>query len=251
MKLQKTLIATAILAASGTASADFIGIYAGAERWNYDLDGYVNSGDQNVDLNQDLGFKDSDDNTYYIALEHPIPFLPNVKVQQNNLEGSALGNASKTFTFDGVVFTEGSGLTSAYDFSHTDYTLYYELLDNWVNLDLGLTAKEFDGFAEINYQATSGVVGSRLKFKGTVPTIYGKAQFDLPFTGLRTGAIVNIGEKSGDKVSDIKAYVAYEGDSGFGVELGYRTLDVEFDNFDSLTSDIKIDGVYAGFTLHL
>ena len=72
MKLQKTLIASAILAASGTASADFIGIYAGAERWNYDLDGYVNSGDQNVDLNQDLGFKDSDDNTYYVAFEHPI-----------------------------------------------------------------------------------------------------------------------------------------------------------------------------------
>lgn len=251
MAFTKTLTATAILLASGAASADFIGIYAGAERWNYDMDGYVSSGSENIDLNQDLGLDSDDDNVYYLAFEHPIPFLPNVKVQQNNLEGSAIGTASQTFTFNDVLFTEGSELATSYDFTHVDYTLYYELLDNWVNLDLGLTGKDFDGFTEINYTATTGVVGSRLDLKGTVPAVYGRAQFDLPFTGLSTGAILNIGEKSGDKISDIKAYLAYEGESGFGVELGYRTFDVDFDDFDSLSSDIKIDGIYAGFTLHL
>ncbi|GAA4357719.1 TIGR04219 family outer membrane beta-barrel protein [Kangiella marina] len=251
MKLSKIITATTLLAASSAASADFLGIYVGAERWNYDIDGYISSGSDRVDLNQDLGLQDDDDNVYYLAFEHPVPFLPNVKIQQNNLEGSAIGTASQTFNFDGVTFVEGSELTSSYDLSHIDYTLYYELLDNWVNLDLGLTGKDFDGFTEINYTATTGIVGSSVELKGTIPTIYGKAQFDLPFTGLKTGAIVNIGEKSGDKLSDIKAYIAYEGESGFGVELGYRTFDFEFDDFDSLSSDVKIDGVYAGFTLHL
>lgn len=251
MTLRTLIAATALISASSAASADFLGVYAGAERWNYDTEGFIRSGGENVDLNNDLGFSDDDDNVYYLAFEHPVPFLPNVKVQQNNLEGSAVGTASQTFTFDGVTFAEGSELTSSYDLTHIDYTLYYELLDNWVNLDLGLTGKDFDGFAEVSYTATTGVVGSRVGLKGTVPTIYGKAQFDLPFTGLKTGAIVNIGEKSGDKLSDIKAYLAYEGESGFGVELGYRTFDVEFEDFDSLASDITFDGFYAGFTLHL
>ena len=251
MKLSKIITVASLIAASSAASADFVGIYTGAERWNYDIDGSMRSGSDNVDLNQDLGFSDDDDNVYYLAFEHPVPFLPNVKVQQNNLKGSAIGSASQTFTFDDVTFIQDSELTSGYDLSHVDYTLYYELLDNWVNLDLGLTGKDFDGFAEINYTATTGIVGSRVDLKGTVPAVYGKAQFDLPFTGLRTGAIVNFGEKSGDKISDIKAYIAYEGESGFGVELGYRTFDIDFDDFDSLASDITIDGVYAGFTLHL
>jgi outer membrane protein len=251
MQFSKIITASALLTVSSIASADFIGIYAGAERWNYDIDGYISSGDENIDLNQDLGLKDDDDNIYYLAFEHPVPFLPNVKVQQNNLKGGAIGTASQSFTFNDVPFVEGSELTSDYDLSHTDYTLYYELLDNWVNLDLGLTGKDFDGFAEINYTATTGVVGSRLDLKGTIPAVYGKAQFDLPFTGLSTGATLNIGEKSGDKVSDIKAYLAYEGESGFGLELGYRTFDFDFDDFDALNSDITIDGFYAGFTLHL
>ncbi|WP_223668571.1 TIGR04219 family outer membrane beta-barrel protein [Kangiella shandongensis] len=251
MTLTKVLTATAILATSGAASADFIGLHIGAESWNYDMDGYISSGNENIDLNQDLGLKDDDGSIYHIAFEHPVPFLPNVKLQKNNLDGSAIGNATQTFTFNDVTFVEGSELASRYDLTHTDYTLYYELLDNWVNLDLGLTGKDFDGSMEVNYTATTGTVGSRLDLKGTVPAVYGKAQFDLPFTGLSTGATFNIGEKSGDKISDIKAYLAYEGDSGIGLELGYRTFDVEFDDFDSLSSDITIDGFYAGFTLHL
>ncbi|AOE49234.1 TIGR04219 family outer membrane beta-barrel protein [Kangiella sediminilitoris] len=251
MTLKKLLTATTILVASGTASADFIGLYAGTENWNYDAEGIISTGGGDIDLNQDLGFSDNDDNTYYVAFEHPVPFLPNVKVQQTNLEGKATGTTTQSFIFNDLAFPQGSAVASAYDLSHTDYTLYYELLDNWVNLDLGLNAKEFDGFMSVNYQATSGTVGSTLDLSGTIPTAYGKAQFDFPLTGLSAGVTANIGEKSGDKISDIKGFIAYEGGTGFGVEFGYRTFDIEFDNFDSLASDIKFDGYYAGFTLHL
>lgn len=253
MTLRKLLTATVILTASSAASADFIGIYAGAERWNYDMDGYVGSGSENINLNDDLGLKDSDDNTYYVAFEHPIPFLPNIKIQQNNLKGNGNGIASQDFTFNTRDFSQGDDVLTNYDLSHIDYTLYYEILDNWVNLDLGLTGKQFDGHIVMDYapDVVSIPNNGTVNFKGTIPAVYGKAQFDLPFTGLSTGTTLNIGEKSGDKMSDVKAYLAYEGDSGFGVELGYRVFNLEFDNFDNLSSDISFDGFYAGFTLHL
>lgn len=251
MTLTKTLTVAALLTISGAANADFIGIYAGAERWNYDSDGFISSGPDNIDFNQDLGLQDNDDNVYYLAFEHPVPFLPNVKVQQNNLKGTGNGTASQDFQFQDGVIAQGNTINSGYDLSHTDYTLYYELLDNWVNLDLGLTGKDFDGYFQVERQEVGLPYDSIAEFDGIIPAIYGRAQFDLPFTGLKTGAIANIGEKSGDRVSDIKAYIAYEAETGFGVELGYRVFNLEFDNLDSVSSDISFDGVYAGFTLHL
>lgn len=251
MTFTKTLTATALLALTGTVNADFLGIYAGAERWNYDTDGFISSGPDNIDLNQDLGLQDNDDNVYYLAFEHPVPILPNIKVQQNNLKGTGTGTASQDIQFQDGFIAQGNTINSGYDLSHTDYTLYYELLDNWVNLDLGLTGKDFDGYFEVERQEVGLPYDSVAEFDGIIPAIYGKAQFDLPFTGLRTGAIVNIGEKSGDKISDVKAYLAYETESGLGLELGYRTFDIKFDDLDSISSDITIDGFYAGITLHL
>lgn len=251
MKLNKLFVATTILTASSMASADVIGVYAGAQKWNYDIDGYVSTGSENIDFNNDLGYDDSDDNSYFVALEHPIPVLPNIKIQQNNLEASAYGTASQNYTFGSVPFVEGTNTVSHYDFSNTDYTLYYEILDNWVNLDLGITGKQFDGFMDVGIEVTTeGPIVSRVDFKGTVPMLYGKAQFDLPLTGFSVGTTMNIGQTTDDKINDYTMYFGYEGETGFGFEVGYRNFTVEFDSFDDLSSDFTFDGYYASLNFH-
>lgn len=251
MKLNKLFLATTILATSSIASADVIGVYAGAQKWNYDIDGYVSTGSENIDFNDDLGYDDSDDNSYFVALEHPIPVLPNIKIQQNNIEATGLGEASQTYTFGSTTFPAGTPTASSFDFSHTDYTLYYEILDNWVNLDLGLTGKQFDGHVDVAVQATIGdLLYERVDFKGTVPMIYGKAQFDLPLTGFNVGSTMNIGQTTDDKINDYTLYFGYEGETGFGFEVGYRNFTVEFDQFDDLSSDFTLDGYYASLNFH-
>lgn len=251
MNTFKTVIAITLLVASAAASADFLGIHAGAKRWNYDIDGSVNSLGNNIDLNNDLGFSDEDANIYYLAFEHPIPFLPNVKIQRNDLEASSVGTASQNFSFQSGNFLTGNQVATNYDLGHTDFVLYYEILDNWVNLDLGISAKQFDGFMDIRPAgAVTPAVNTRVNISGTVPTLYGKAQFDLPFTGLSAGGEVQLGLINDDKISDMSAYLAYEGESGFGLEAGYRIFELEFDNFDELNSDLTIDGFYAAITFH-
>ncbi|NVK22440.1 MAG: TIGR04219 family outer membrane beta-barrel protein [Kangiellaceae bacterium] len=253
MNTLRFLAATALLTVSSIASADFIGIYAGANKWNYDADGDVRSVGGDVDLNNDLGWSDGDDNVYYVAFEHPVPFLPNVRIQQNNLKGSANGVASQNFTFGSVNFTTGNGTITNYDFSNTDYTLYYEVLDNWVNLDLGITGKQFDGGFALTSTSSGNlpvITSENLNLSGVVPMLYGKAQFDLPFTGWSAGATMNIGQTTDDKMTDSTLYISYEGDSGFGFEVGYRNFTIEFDDFDALSSDMTIDGFYAGLNFH-
>ncbi len=243
-------LAAILLSASANVSADFIGVYAGAEKWNYDIDGSVNSLGTNIDLNRDLGLNDDNANVYYVAFEHPIPFLPNLMIQKNELEGTAANANGANFSWRNGVYAAGIGNTTQYDFSHTDYTLYYEILDNWVNLDLGFSAKDFDGFVDIMGNNGALPNGSRLDISGTVPMLYGKAQFDLPFTGLSAGGKVQLGQFNDDKLTDFKAYVAYEGETGFGLEAGYRTFELEFDDFDELSSDLTLDGFYAAITFH-
>lgn len=244
-------LAALLLSASANVSADFLGVYAGGQRWNYDVDGSVSSLGGNINVNNDLGLTDGDSNILYVAFEHPIPFLPNVKLQQNDLDGSSIGTASQNFSFQSGNYVTGASIATSYDFSHTDYTLYYEILDNWVNLDLGFTAKDFDGFVDVRPDGqVVPAVNTRVNISGTVPMLYGKAQFDLPFTGYSAGGQVQLGQFNDDKLTDASAYLAYEGDSGFGFEVGYRIFDLEFDDFDELSSDLTLDGFYAALTFH-
>ncbi|NVJ67034.1 MAG: TIGR04219 family outer membrane beta-barrel protein [Gammaproteobacteria bacterium] len=251
MNKLKLATALALVLGSSAASADFLGVYTSGQRWNYDIDGSVRSLGSDIDVNNDLGLNDGDTNVYYVAFEHPIPFLPNVKMQQNDLDGTSFGTASQDFSFQSGNYSSGDSIATSYDFSHTDYTLYYEVLDNWVNLDLGFSAKDFDGFVDVrpNGQVTP-TFNTRVDISGTVPMLYGRAQFDLPFTGLSAGGQVQLGQFNDDKLTDASAYLAYEGETGFGLEVGYRIFDLEFDDFDQLSSDLTLDGFYAALTFH-
>ena len=65
---------------SYTAAADtLLGVYAGAQGWDMAAEG--NYGFQNEELN--YRFEDETQNRFYIALEHPIPVIPNIKIAQS------------------------------------------------------------------------------------------------------------------------------------------------------------------------
>jgi len=230
----------------GSAQADTIfGIYAGGGTQNFDFtgdfeDNTSTSGD--IDLEDDLNLSDESGTYVYIAIEHPIPFLPNVLLTSVEIDQS--GSGTFTRTFDGINFT--GAVDSTVDLSHTDATFYYELLDNWVNLDLGLTIRKFDGEVKL-VSATAGTAQEDIDY--TIPLLYGKARFDLPLTGLYVSASGNWIGAGSDQFIDSIVTVGYESTIGLGLEAGYRniTLSVDEDDFEA---DFVLSGIFVAATFH-
>jgi len=240
-----SLIAALGLAATSFAQADTVfGIYAGAGSWNGSYEG--DAGEPSISL-KELGVKDHSNNFYYIAIEHPIPVLPNVRLSHIDIKAKQSADITRTFVIDGTPFTAGEHVASQFDLSHTEATFYYEVLDNWVNLDLGLSARKFDGYVS----AQSPTRSEKVKLDDTLPMVYAKAQFDLPFTGLSVGVEGNYVSYSGDKLSDYSAKISYLFDSAldFGLEAGYRKLSLTVDDND-LQGKVDIKGPYAAVIAH-
>ncbi len=238
----KKVILSAVLMLSQAAMADTVlGFYAGVSSWQHDMAGSINSdisSSDRVDINFDDG-----GNVFYAALEHPVPFVPNVKIQQNNVQAEGLINISDVAAFPG----QSVDINGDIDFSHTDLMLYYEVLDNWLNLDLGLSFKYFDGYSDFYYQ---DMLDDRSDLDDWVPMLYGKGQVDLPFTGFSIYGSVEALSFDSNDVTDFEVGVNYESKIGLGGVIGYRALSVDLVNIGDLTSDLKIDGFFAGINFH-
>ncbi len=227
------------LAASSTA--DTLSISIGANVWQQALSGGVQDGSSLIDVEDDLGMDDETNNVFYATFEHPIPLLPNLKLQHTEISQSANNTLLNNIDFDGIDYD--GNIQSDIDLSHTDATFYYEVLDNWISLDLGLTVRLFDGEVSIS----SSVDSSSEDLEGPLPLLYGKIQFDLPLTGLSASITVNGISYDGDSLIDAAVSIAYQLKMGLGIEAGYRQLSVDIED-DDLQADIDLGGAFAGLT---
>jgi len=127
------------------------------------------------------------------------------------------------------------------DLSHTEYILYYELHDNWASLVLGITLMNFDG--NINLQ-TSDLI-STVDLDDYIPAGYARISFELPMTGMFTGAEGSLLSIDDNAISDYKIFVGWENNSGFGAEVGYHSFSVDWEDFNNSNGDLTFDGYYA------
>ena len=217
--MKKLAIAGAVALALScqTQAETILGVYAGSYLWLPNLSGNADISNTGIDL-------DSDDNSasVYVALEHPIPLIPNLRLQATDLSSSS--SAEKL------------------DLSHTDATLYYEILDNWVHLDIGMTARIFDGTVK-NKRS-----GQSVDVDDTVALAYGSAMLELPIFDLYaavSGNTTNIGD---NEIYDFTARVGWEAILGLGVEVGYRSFKANMDNVGNGDIDSTFKGPFAGVT---
>lgn len=247
MKLPRNnlVLAALLCLPAASANADFVGLNIGISHWAPDLSGSFkseNSGSTSIDLNSDLGINDPSQTSLVLILEHPIPILPNVKYQNFDLETSGSKTLDRNITFNGDTFTSGSAVTSTFDLSHDDIKLYYEVLDNWINLDLGIDLKRFDGQVGIN--------GNNITVDETVPLLYISARFDLPFTGFYAGADLNHLSSGDNSANDSTLLVGYESTIGLGIEGGVKTFSLDLDNADNIDTNIEYEGLYLNGFFH-
>ena len=248
--MKKYLIGIAL---SASVAAPFVhadtvfGVYAGATSWNSDFSGNFNSKKNgNIDVKDQLDLGGETASSFYIAVEHPIPLLPNIKIRKTDVAFSKDTILTKDVKFDDKTFTASTPVKSTFDLNHTDATFYYEILDNWVSLDLGLTARKFGGKAAVE----SLNQAAKLNLDATIPMVYAMVQFDLPLTGAYVGAETNFIGYSGNSLKDIILKAGYESELGIGAEVGYRTISLKLDDVSDLSTDIKSSGAYASVTYH-
>ena len=246
--MKKMLLFTSVLITL-SVSADMLRIEAGGGAWNQKDRGYIDYATSTESGSDTSTEKENTVGYAWIYLKHPIPILPNIRLEYASLKYAGSVDVSLTSPITMSTMTKSTFDTKVYD-----GILYYNLLDNlaWTTLDFGLDAKMFD----YDYKAVPNAQYEGYEKSGTlvVPMLYGRARFEIPGTGLGL-------EGEG-------AYLNYEGATFYdarvkadwtmtfvpvvqpGIEVGYRIIKANYKKESSeIKTDIDFSGFYAGLML--
>lgn len=209
--MKKQIFVAAIATAmSMPTMADFLGVYAGMD---YRTTATSTNGSES-------GFEDTNNLSGYIALEHFIPLIPNVKLKYSDL--------SSEYVLAGVKEEPSSSALNG--------ILYYQLFDNGLfEFDFGLA-----------YTSVEDIMGQSAE----LGQAYGAAKVHVPGIGMHAFAEVIGGTVTDDEATDAEIGLAYtfNPDSNllnFSVRAGYRYQEMVINDF---TQENK--GLFAGVEAH-
>jgi outer membrane protein len=232
----------ASILASTTIMADVIGGEVNLGYYNHTLSGTAQNGEDIVDVEDDLKLESEDDIMLRAYIEHPIPALPNIRLGYRTFNHEGSGAVSKRFTWgDLTIFEVGDNIDTNLDLDIYDATLYYEILDNWLNLDLGLNVKYLNG--SIDVSSTRSRVDTDIDLP--IPMLYGKARFDVPTTDLSFQVEGDFITYDDNTLYDLEAGIRYTLKFGVGFEVGYKTFKIKIDDLEDISMDADFNGVYS------
>lgn len=220
-----TIITTATI---GTAQADTLyGLYADANYWQTDV---TSSLDNNANNNA-IEYDEQAQTMVSASLEHFVPVVPNVRLRHTTLNAETAKNNVNT---------------AELALSNTDAIAYYEVLDNLVSLDLGVGAKIIEGdISQAN---------NKTDLSKTLPIGYASVAASLPFTGLSAKAELGVAKGTDANATDAQAEIKYKFIENLafdlGAKLGYRMLEINYDDVNKKPLNNEFKGPYAGVELH-
>lgn len=239
-----TLAGCAALSSTHAMADTVLGGYIGAQAWNVGAQG----GFAQNDTLAAFTFDDEANTSFYAALEHPIPLIPNIKLARTTLNTNGSSVLDTQFNFGDEVFLVNAAISNEVDLTATDYILYYEILDNdIITIDLGISGKQLDGDI---FVADSNGRSARQKINTIIPMGYAKVQLGLPFTGLSLMAEGSLIAIDDDSFSDYQVAVAYSFIETLAIDLsiqaGYRSTELDLNDVDDIYADLKFDGAFIG-----
>lgn len=251
--MKKILTAAALAATLPQAASalPLVDLYAGSYYWDQTVSGDVVNG--SADLEDDLNLDAGGQNVSYVAFEHFVPVIPNVKIKSTSMSSDGSGSVSAPFDIAGSTVTASETVKSELDLSHTDYTFYWSLPLPIVTFDFGLTARQFDGSMTVVGSSTN----ASADFDFVVPMGYLNAGVDIPLTGLSLAANINTIAYGDTSITDFDANMTYVLPMipllDVGISAGYRSFDLELDeaDFGDLSAKTTVAGPYLGLSLHL
>ena len=230
MKVLKLSLLALGMGLSGLAQADVIGVKGDLSYWAYE--GQANMAAQTAASDQDLERKGAAQLS--LAIEHPVPLIPNAKIRYVNLKTQTENEVAGQPVYD-------------INMDHADFILYYEILDNIVNADVGVGATTLNGHV-------TTLALSKTDIDKTVPVIYATAGAKLPFTGLSAKGEVLYSNFNDAKITDAQAELQYNFIDNLlvdvGLKAGYRILDIKLDDYEKNDLKFNFKGPYIGLDIH-
>lgn len=247
MMFIRSIFVFAIILNPISALADVVGLSVGGGVWQASPEGDIGRSD--INLESTLNLEEENNQFIFVAIEHPIPILPNIRVQHSEMEWNGDALIAAGTNLNGNAFVSSEQVAVSLDLTHTDATLYYEVLDNVIDLDLGITARSFDGEASL----IGATQQEAIDLDATGPLLYGRVGVDMPFTGLSAHLLANWINVDEFRLIDWAAEIMYEFDLlpalDAGLILGYRSMLVELDDLDELQADASFEGYYFALQL--
>jgi len=267
------LAATVAVLFTANVQADTVGLYLGGQVWQSEASGIF--GEQNTLIDFDL--KKEQQINYFIAVEHPFPWLPNVRIANTTLDTTGETTLTQKFSFGHETFSIDDDIKASFNVSYVDYTLYYELFDNGLfSIDWGLTARDFNGDVIVTGSATiddgtcndpnpspdSPCTGEetpeipigKIQTNGIEPMLYVASNISLPVTGLSVFAQGDFSLVSDHSLFDYQVGFSYDLVDNrmmdFNLTIGYRAVKMDFENLDSLYTELEFKGAFAGVIVH-
>jgi outer membrane protein len=257
--MKKTVLSLGLITAVASVSCQadtLLGLYAGAQGWTMQTSGGFSEDGNNGNFN----FDDEAKSSFYVAFEHPVPLIPNLKLQRTEMDVAGDTTIDTNFTFGGELFSTSAELFTDVQLTATDVILYYELFDNdLVSFDFGINAKYIEGEFLVIDKDDSSLVG-REEFSGAVPMLYSRLAIGIPFTGFGAyveGSYLSIDDNT---LSDYQAVITYSLMDNLAVDVtfqfGYRVVAIELEDIGDLKelnniySDLEFKGPFAGLEVH-
>lgn len=213
----------AISLASAASAATILGFGAEADYYSPTVSGnfsYTENGSTTH-----THFSDDIQSSYQLGvyLEHPIPVLPNIRIDY-----------TPATTFSGADSIIGTNKVS---FKQLDGTLYYELLDNIVDLDIGVTFKAIDGKIE---------GATNQNFNVVIPMIYLSTGVKIPVLPIHVVGDVKYVGYNGDSMIDARVKAMWNIFAGLQAQAGLRYESIKIDNRENINADVTFKGPFVG-----
>ena len=242
--MKKNLLLVGMISTFGMA--DIIGGEVNLGYYNHSPSGTVQYQGDVVDIEKDLKWESEGDIFIKAYIEHPLPIIPNIKVGYSTFGHSGSGSVEKRFEFGSSSFDLNTNIDTKFDLKMYDLTLYYELLDNWINADVGVNIKYIDGEIAVKGKDLSGaLLNESTSFQVPIPMLYAKVRLDIPTTDLSFQAEGNYIGYDGNTFYDAEIGARYTFALGLGFEAGYKTMKLKLDDIDDLSMDSDFSGAYG------
>jgi outer membrane protein len=207
----------------------------------------IGSVNPDIDLEDDFGWSTTQDVFAKAYIEHPVPMLPNIRLAYAKFDNAGEANVID-FSWGNINLFTGTISTDT-DMAMFDATLYYELLDNWLSLDAGLTLRYIDGNINVGALVSTGPITSPTLSETTdfslwLPMLYGKARFDIPNTDISMQLEGNVISYEDTTLYDYEISARYTLSMGLGIEGGYKGI--HLDSTDDLTDGLAINADFRG-----
>ena len=259
MKKILSSLALGAIVFSTAANADFARVEAGVGAWSYKPSGLITYTDNDGTLTNTSLEKEQSSAYAWILIKHPIPILPNLRLEYATVHDDGEGTGS----YNGYTFPAGTKTT--WDLTQYDVIPYYNILDNtfWTTIDIGIdikvvesdyTAKNVEvGVTLPSPGSTGGVTISDYNEKDTavVPLAYLRGRVEIPATDIGLEADAKYISYDGDTIYDVRAKVDYT--LSFvpvvqpAIEIGYRAQKYDFTSEDKKTKvNMDFSGLYMG-----